>query len=42
MIRLVGTNDKEGIRILEENNIKAYGEMEPAAKKIVELVKGGN
>ena len=42
VIRLVGTNDKEGIEILESNGIKAYGEMEPAAKKIVELVKGGN
>ncbi len=42
VIRLVGTNDKEGIQILEENGIKAYGEMEPAARKIIELVKGGN
>lgn len=42
VIRLVGTNDKKGIQILDENGIKAYGEMVPAAKKIVELVKGGN
>lgn len=42
VIRLVGTNDKKGISILEENGIKAYGEMEPAARKIIELVKGGN
>ncbi len=42
VIRLVGTNDKRGIQILDENGIKAYGEMVPAAKKIVELVKGGN
>ncbi|MCG3215724.1 MAG: ADP-forming succinate--CoA ligase subunit beta [Candidatus Heimdallarchaeota archaeon] len=42
VIRLVGTNDKIGIRILEENGIKAYSEMEPAARKIVELVEGGN
>jgi succinyl-CoA synthetase beta subunit len=42
VIRLVGTNDKEGIQILENNGIKAYGEMEPAAKKIIELVEGGN
>lgn len=41
VIRLIGTNDKEGIKILEENGYHAYGEMEPAAKKIVELVKGG-
>ncbi|MHA1115413.1 MAG: ADP-forming succinate--CoA ligase subunit beta [Candidatus Heimdallarchaeaceae archaeon] len=42
VIRLIGTNDKEGIKILEENGFHAFGEMKPAAKKIVELVKGGN
>lgn len=42
VIRLVGTNDDEGIQILEDNGINAYGKMEPAAKRIVELVKGGN
>lgn len=42
VIRLVGTNDDIGIQILEENGINAYGKMEPAAKRIVELVKGGN
>ncbi|MCK5409210.1 MAG: ADP-forming succinate--CoA ligase subunit beta, partial [Candidatus Heimdallarchaeota archaeon] len=42
VIRLVGTNDDLGIQILENNGIKAYGKMEPAAKKIVELVEGGN
>jgi len=42
VIRLVGTNDKKGIQILDDNGIKAYGEMVPAAKKIVELVNGGN
>ncbi|RKX80803.1 MAG: ADP-forming succinate--CoA ligase subunit beta [Spirochaetes bacterium] len=42
VIRLIGTNDKKGIEILEKNGFHAYGEMEPAAKKIVELVKGGN
>ncbi len=41
-IRLIGTNDKEGIKILEENGFHAFGEMEPAVKKIVELIKGGN
>ena len=41
VIRLIGTNDKKGIEILEEHGFHAYGEMEPAAKKIVELVKGG-
>ena len=42
VIRLVGTNDDQGIQILEDNGINAYGKMEPAAKRIVELVKGGN
>ena len=42
VIRLVGTNDDLGIQILEDNGINAYRKMEPAAKKIVELVKGGN
>ena len=42
VIRLVGTNDDEGIQILEDNGINAFGKMEPAAKRIVELVKGGN
>jgi len=42
VIRLVGTNDDIGIQILEENGINAYGKMEPAAKRIVELVSGGN
>ncbi|MCG3227150.1 MAG: hypothetical protein H7645_09535 [Candidatus Heimdallarchaeota archaeon] len=42
VIRLVGTNDDQGIKILEDNGINAYGKMEPAAKRIVELVKGGN
>lgn len=42
VIRLVGTNDEEGIQILEKNGINAYNKMEPAAKRIVELVKGGN
>ena len=42
VIRLVGTNDDLGIQILEDNGINAYGKMEPAAKRIVELVKGGN
>ncbi|MHA1302696.1 MAG: ADP-forming succinate--CoA ligase subunit beta [Candidatus Heimdallarchaeaceae archaeon] len=41
-IRLIGTNDQEGIKILEENGFHAFGEMKPAAKKIVELIKGGN
>ena len=31
VIRLVGTNDDEGIQILEDNGINAFGKMEPAA-----------
>ncbi|MHA1668863.1 MAG: ADP-forming succinate--CoA ligase subunit beta [Candidatus Heimdallarchaeaceae archaeon] len=42
VIRLVGTKDKEGVKILEENGIHAFVKMEPSAKKIVELVKGEN
>ncbi len=42
VIRLVGTNDIQGIEILKEKGIDAYGEMRPAAQKIVELAKGGN
>lgn len=42
VIRLIGTNDQQGIALLEENGYNAYGEMEPAIKKIVTLTKGGN
>ena len=42
VIRMIGTKDVEGIKILEENGIHAYNKMEPSALKIVELVKGGN
>ena len=42
VIRMIGTKDVEGIKILEENGIHAYNKMEPSARKIVELVKGGN
>ncbi|MHA1202706.1 MAG: ADP-forming succinate--CoA ligase subunit beta [Candidatus Heimdallarchaeaceae archaeon] len=42
VIRMIGTKDVEGIKILEENEIHAYTKMEPSVQKIVELVKGGN
>lgn len=41
VIRLVGTNEEEGRKILQENGIHAFDDMEVAAKKVVELVKGG-
>lgn len=39
VIRLMGTNDEEGVKLLQENGIKAYRKMEEAAKKVVELAK---
>ncbi|MCG3218099.1 MAG: hypothetical protein KAR35_03800 [Candidatus Heimdallarchaeota archaeon] len=38
VVRLIGTNDKEGVKILSEYGLDAYTEMEPAIKKVVELV----
>lgn len=37
VIRLVGTNEEEGVRILKENGFEAYRKMEEAAAKAVEL-----
>ncbi len=37
VIRLVGTNEEEGIRILKENGIEAYRIMHEAAAKAVEI-----
>jgi len=34
VVRLVGTNEEEGIKILEENGIKAFENMEKAAKEV--------
>ena len=39
VVRLIGTNQEEGVKILDEKGIPAYTEMEPAIKKAVELVK---
>ncbi len=39
VVRLIGTNQEEGVKILKEHGIEAYTEMEPAIKKAVELVK---
>jgi len=43
VIRLVGTNEEEGKRILTEAGIPVLDSMEEAAQKVVEIVKqGGN
>jgi succinyl-CoA synthetase beta subunit len=42
VIRLVGTNEKEGQKILATANIPSLNTMEEAAAKAVELVAGGN
>jgi succinyl-CoA synthetase beta subunit len=39
VIRLVGTNEEEGRRILAEAGIHVLNSMEEAAKKAVELMK---
>ncbi len=41
VVRLTGTNEKEGRAILEKAGIKAYTDMIEAVKKAVELSKGG-
>ena len=41
VIRLVGTNEKEGRKILAEANIPSLNSMEAAAAKAVELIPGG-
>lgn len=42
VIRMSGTNEQLGLKILEENGIGACRDMQEAAKKAVELVKGGD
>ena len=42
VIRLVGTNEKEGQKILADANIASLNSMEAAAAKAVELVPKGN
>lgn len=39
VIRMVGTNEEEGVRILRLNGLEAYTRMEEAAKKVVELAE---
>jgi succinyl-CoA synthetase beta subunit len=40
VVRLVGTNQKEGRRILEDSGISVLDSMEEAARKAVEIAKG--
>jgi succinyl-CoA synthetase beta subunit len=43
VIRLVGTNEEEGKRILDEAGIHAFDSMEETAQRVVEISKeGGN
>lgn len=41
VVRLVGTNEKEGVALLKANGISAYSEMAPAAERAVELAGEG-
>jgi len=36
-VRMIGTNEEEGTRILEEAGVQVYSNMEEAVKKVVEL-----
>lgn len=39
VVRLIGTNEEEGKKILNDNNISSLDSMEECAKKVVELVR---
>ncbi|MBF7083345.1 ADP-forming succinate--CoA ligase subunit beta [Desulfallas sp. Bu1-1] len=41
VIRLVGTNEEEGVKILQENGMNAYKVMQEAAAKAVEIANAG-
>ncbi len=41
IIRLVGTNEEEGVKILNDHGIQAYKVMQDAAAKTVEIANGG-
>ncbi|HEY8450025.1 MAG TPA: ADP-forming succinate--CoA ligase subunit beta [Bacillota bacterium] len=41
VVRLVGTNEEEGVRLLQEAGIQAYRSMDEAAERVVALAKGG-
>lgn len=40
VVRLVGTNEEEGVRMLQEAGIQAYRSMAEAAQRVVALAKG--
>ncbi len=39
VVRMVGTNEAEGVKLLKENGMEAYRGMDEAARKVVELAK---
>ena len=41
VVRLVGTNEKEGVKLLEDAGISAFSDMAPAAERAVELAGEG-
>lgn len=41
VVRLVGTNEKEGVELLEREGISAYSDMAPAAERAVQLAGEG-
>lgn len=41
VVRLVGTNEKEGVQLLEAAGISAYSDMAPAAERAVQLAGEG-
>ncbi len=41
VVRLVGTNEKEGVALLEQAGISAYSDMAPAAERAVQLAGEG-
>lgn len=42
VVRLVGTNEQQGVEILRQHGVDAFREMSAAAQKAVALAKGGN
>lgn len=41
VVRLVGTNEKEGVKLLDDAGISAYSDMAPAAERAVQLAGEG-
>ncbi|HLS88398.1 MAG TPA: ADP-forming succinate--CoA ligase subunit beta [Sphingobacteriaceae bacterium] len=41
VVRLVGTNEEEGVELLRQEGIQAYRSMDEAAARVVELARGG-